>query len=247
MKVLISPESLDEATAAVEGQSDIIDIKNVKEGSLGAQPPWNVKKIVEYIHSNGIIASATLGDLPYKPGTAALAAYATAACGADYIKAGLHGVNTYEQAFQMMSDVHRAVRMISKDALVVAAGYADYRRFNGLATYDLVRAAKDSKCDVVMVDTAIKDGRNLFDALTMAELADFIKMAKDAGMLVALAGSIKQEHAEDLFALNPDVIGVRGAVCEGPDRSTRISPEKTRTFVKFFHDQPVEDSVALSA
>ena len=40
MKVLISPESLDEATAAVEGQSDIIDIKNVKEGSLGAQPPW---------------------------------------------------------------------------------------------------------------------------------------------------------------------------------------------------------------
>ena len=37
MKVLISPLSLEEAHIVAEGGCDILDIKNVKEGSLGAQ------------------------------------------------------------------------------------------------------------------------------------------------------------------------------------------------------------------
>ena len=102
MKVLISPVSLEEAASIIEAGADIIDIKNVNEGSLGAQFPWHIAEIVSFIHGHGITASATLGDLPYKPGTAALAAYGAAQCGVNYIKAGLHGLNTYTQALEMM-------------------------------------------------------------------------------------------------------------------------------------------------
>jgi uncharacterized protein (UPF0264 family) len=240
MKVLISPVSLEEAASIIEAKADIIDIKNVNEGSLGAQFPWNIAEIVNYIHGNGVTASATLGDLPYKPGTASLAAYGVAHCGVNYIKAGLHGLNTYAQALEMMDAIRQAVRMVSDDAKVVASGYADYRRFNGLNTWDLVRAAKAAHCDVVMVDTAIKDGKTLFDVLTLDEINDFVGMAKEANLLVALAGSIKAGHAEELLKINPDIIGVRGAVCEGTDRYSKISVEKTKAFLSLFRKDAVE-------
>ncbi|MCH7526691.1 MAG: (5-formylfuran-3-yl)methyl phosphate synthase [Planctomycetes bacterium] len=235
MQVLISPESVEEALSLIDCNMDILDVKNTKEGSLGAQFPWNTMKIVEMTGPRGIRTSATLGDLPFKPGTASLAAYGVAKTGVGYIKAGLHGMNTYQEACEMMVAIRRAVRMVSDTAVVVASGYADWRRFGGLSTDDLVKAAHDTKCDLVMVDTAIKDGKNLFDNMTVQELKDFVRKARNAGMQVALAGSIKAEHADVLFDIDPDVIGVRGAVCEGKDRTSRISPEKTNRFVELFH------------
>ena len=247
MKVLISPVSLEEAASIVEAGADIIDIKNVNEGSLGAQFPWHITEIVQCIHGHGITASATLGDLPYKPGTAALAAYGAAQCGVNYIKAGLHGLNTYAQAVEMMDAIRQAVRMVSNDTYVVASGYADYRRFNGLSTWDLVHAAKDTHCDVVMVDTAIKDGKTLFDALTPSELEDFVGMAKEANLLVALAGSIQADHLEELLRIQPHIIGLRGAVCEGPSRHSKISVEKTQAFLRLVRKSGVRtDEVHVS-
>jgi hypothetical protein len=238
MKVLISPESFEEAASIIDCGLDIMDVKNTKEGSLGAQFPWNTKKVVEMTAPRKIKTSATLGDLPFKPGTAALAAYGCATTGVTYVKAGLHGVNTYEQAFEMMNAIRQAVRMVSDTAEVVASGYADWRRFGGVSTDDLVRAARDAKCDLVMVDTAIKDGKNLFDNMTVDELKEFVRKAREAGLGVALAGSLKAEHATLLFEINPDLIGVRGAVCEGKDRTSRISPQKAKDFVEMFHKGP---------
>jgi uncharacterized protein (UPF0264 family) len=244
MLVLISPTSYDEAASILDTCVDIIDVKNVNEGSLGAQFPWHIRKVVELTRRYGIKTSATLGDLPFKPGTAALAAYGAALTGITYIKAGLYGVKTVEEAVAMMDGVRRAVRMVSDTAEVVAAGYADWRRFGGLSPDDLVCAASKAQCDVVMVDTAIKDGRNLFDNMSLDELRRFVDQAKGAGLMVALAGSLTWDHAEWLFELNPTLIGVRGAVCVGKDRKTAISPEKTRQFVEYFHSRTFPQQLA---
>jgi len=247
MQVLISPVSYEEAASILDTEVDIIDIKNVNEGSLGAQFPWHTRQVVELTRVRGIKTSATLGDLPYKPGTAALAAYGAAQCGVTYIKAGLHGLNTYEEACHMMEAVRRAARMVSGTIDVVASGYADYRRFNGLNLHDLLRAARDAQCDVVMVDTAFKDGKTLFDVLSLEEIREFVSQGQEAGLRVALAGSLKLEQAHLLVDLKPDIIGVRGAVCEGKDRKTMISPEKTRKFVQLFHAEATEASPRLPA
>ena len=124
MEVLISPTSYEEAASIIDTPVDIIDVKNVNEGSLGAQFPWKTQKVVELTAPRGIKTSATLGDLPFKPGTAALAAFGSAHTGVSYVKAGLHGLNTYEQACEMMDAIRQAVRMVSKTADVVASGYA---------------------------------------------------------------------------------------------------------------------------
>ena len=106
MRLLVSPMNLDEARAALDGGADIIDVKNPKEGSLGANFPWAIKAVAE-LAAGRVPVSATIGDLEFKPGTASLAALGAAMVGADYVKAGLLGVKTQDQAMEMMDGIVR--------------------------------------------------------------------------------------------------------------------------------------------
>jgi uncharacterized protein (UPF0264 family) len=232
MKVLVSPVSVAEALEVAAGDADIVDIKNVREGSLGASFPWIIREVIASLRGRDVIVSATLGDLPYTPGTASLAALGAAACGARYVKAGLYGVRGYEEALDLMRAVARACKEYDPETIVVAAGYADYRRFGGIDARTVVRVGCEAGADIVMLDTAIKDGKTLFDALTMEEIEDFIGAAHAGGLRVAVAGSVRLEHLVALRRLGPDVVGVRGGVCSTGDRTTRIEAARVRAFVE---------------
>lgn len=238
MKVLISPISTEEAVIAWKCGTDIIDIKNINEGSLGANFPWVIRDVISAINDPKVIFSATLGDLPHKPGTAALAALGAVSCGVKYVKAGLHGSKTVEEGIDLMKGVVRACKQYDPNVIVVTAGYADYRRFDGLSPLQLVEIAARSESDMVMVDTYIKDGKSIFDALSDAELEEFVSAAHARGLKVALAGSIRAEHLEQLARIGADVVGVRGAVCGAYDRSTTVDPEKAKRFIEMANQIP---------
>jgi uncharacterized protein (UPF0264 family) len=231
MKILISPISADEALQVADGGADIVDIKNVDEGSLGASFPWIIREVTAALRGRRVLCSASLGDLPFKPGTASLAALGAATCGVQYVKAGLHGVRGFAEALAVMTAVTRACKDYDPDIIVAGAGYADYRRFGGIDPLTAVRACSAAGADLVMLDTAIKDGRSLFDALTQDELADFNRAARACAVAVALAGSLSFRHLDRIRELDPDVVGVRGCVCTAHDRTNRIDPELVRRFV----------------
>jgi uncharacterized protein (UPF0264 family) len=246
MKILISPISVEEAQAVAEGGADIIDIKNIAEGSLGASFPWIIREVVGALREHEVTFSATLGDLPFKPGTASLAALGAAVSGARYIKAGLYGVRDYDEALQVMQAVARTCKDYDPEIIVVAAGYADYRRFGGLDTQTLIRVARDAEADVVMVDTAIKDGKTLFDALSLGDLQEFIDGAHANGLQVALAGSVRFEHLDALRKLAPDIVGVRGCVCSANNRATKIEAHLVRRFVDATKGSAKEEAIAAT-
>jgi uncharacterized protein (UPF0264 family) len=223
---------MEEVRVLVELGVDIIDIKNPLEGSLGAQPPWVVREIAEYVRSHGSALSAALGDLPFKPGTASLAAYGLAQLGVQYIKAGLHGARSCEQAVEFLTAIHRAIEMVDKSTALVAAGYADYRSFDGLKPFDLVRAAERSSCRIVMLDTADKRRGGLFDWMSVQELEGFIACAHEAELVVALAGSVAAKDLAALRRLGPDIIGVRGVLCRTGDRTQKIEPCRAKLFLE---------------
>jgi (5-formylfuran-3-yl)methyl phosphate synthase len=216
--LLISPINTEEAREAINGGADIIDVKNPKEGSLGANFPWVIKNIRE-IAPEGMHVSATLGDVPYKPGTVSLAAAGAVVSGADYIKVGLYGTRNYNEALEVMENVVRSVKDFDKEALVVASGYADAHRVNAIDPMEIPRVAADSGADLAMVDTAIKDGKTLFDFMDKDKLQEFNNRIHDYGLKSALAGSIKKNQLRLLYEIGCDVVGIRGAACTGGDRN----------------------------
>jgi uncharacterized protein (UPF0264 family) len=218
MRLLVSPMNIEEARAALAGGADILDVKNPREGSLGANFPWAIRAVADLARGR-VPVSATIGDLEFKPGTASLAALGAAVSGAEYIKAGLLGVKTPHQAEEMLVGIVRAVKEFDPHKKVVASGYSDYERVGSISPLLLPAAAAKAGADLVMVDTAIKDGKPTFDFMSEGELLDFIHLGHASGLEVALAGSIDFSHLELLRRLQPDIIGVRGIVCGGDRRS----------------------------
>lgn len=218
MLLLISPINTDEALEAIEGGADIVDVKNPKEGSLGANFPWVIRNI-RNITPEGMHVSATLGDVPYKPGTVSLAAAGAVVSGADYIKVGLYGTKNYDEALEVMENVVKSVREFDKNALVVASGYADAHRVGAVDPMEIPKIAAESGADLAMVDTAVKDGKTLFDFMDIDKLQEFNNMIHDHGLKSALAGSIKKDQLKLLYDVGCDVVGIRGAACTGGDRN----------------------------
>ncbi|MHC1625342.1 MAG: (5-formylfuran-3-yl)methyl phosphate synthase, partial [Methermicoccaceae archaeon] len=162
MKLLVSPINVDESIQALEGGADIIDVKNPKEGSLGANFPRVISDIKKAINGKAPL-SAAIGDMDFKPGTASLAALGATVAGVDYVKIGLFGVRTKDEARELLEEVVHAVKDYREETYVVAAAYADYERVGAVSPYELPAIGKDVGLDVVMVDTGIKDGKTCFD------------------------------------------------------------------------------------
>lgn len=219
MLLLISPINTEEAHEAIEGGADIIDVKNPKEGSLGANFPWVIKNVREMTPKD-MLVSATLGDVPYKPGTVSLAALGASVSGADYIKVGLYGTKNYEEALEVMKNVVKTVNDYNEDAIVVASGYADAHRVGAVDPMEIPKVAADSGADLAMVDTAVKDGKTLFDFMDEEKITQFNDAIHDYGLKSALAGSVKKDQLQSLYNLGTDVVGIRGAACVGGDRNS---------------------------
>lgn len=230
--LLISPDGVDEALECARAAEhlDIVDVKKPDEGSLGANFPWVIKEIRAAVPADKPV-SATVGDVPYKPGTVAQAALGAAVSGATYIKVGLYGCTTPDQAVDVMRGVVRAVKDYRPDAFVVASGYADAHRIGCVNPLAIPDIARRSGSDAAMLDTAIKDGTRLFDHVPPDACAEFVRAAHDSGLLAALAGSIKAADLAELTRIGTDIVGVRGAVCQGGDRNTgRIQPQLVAAF-----------------
>src|SRR3972149_4205186 len=222
IKLLVSPINTEEANICKLSGVDIIDVKNPKEGSLGANFPWTIRDVKKIAGSTPV--SATIGDFNYRPGTASLAALGAAVAGAEYIKVGLFDIKTKEQALEMLVNIVRSVKDYDKNKKVVASGYSDHRRINSISPFELPSIGKKAGVDVVMMDTGIKDGRSTFDFLTEHELTEFVARARSLGLMTAIAGTIKFENIPALKRIQPDIIGVRGCVCGG-DRNSTIKKE----------------------
>ena len=232
MKLLISPKNEKEAVEAVAGGADIIDVKNPKEGPLGASFPWIIQRIRQATPAN-IEVSCTVGEAPNLPGSIALASLGAAATGVDYIKAGLNGLKTVEDAVYLMRGITRAAKEYKPSIKVVAAGYADASRTCTVDPMLVPKIAYEAKADIAMLDTAVKDGKNLFSFLSKPQLKSFVDAAHGYGLKAALAGSLRKEDLAEVYALGADVAGVRGAACSLNDRvNGEITREKVQELVE---------------
>jgi (5-formylfuran-3-yl)methyl phosphate synthase len=209
MRLLVSVVDAGEARTAAAAGADIVDAKNPAEGSLGAPSPAVIASVRAAVPAE-LPVSAAIGDMPNLPGTAALAALGAARSGATYVKVGLWGVSTEDDAGVLL----RAVRDAVPGAVVVAAAYADARRVAHapLAPELLPRVAQAAGVEMCLVDTAVKDGRGLLEWLSPEPI---VAAAHDAGLEIALAGGLRAEDLPVVRDAGADIAGVRSAACVG--------------------------------
>ena len=207
-----------EAQEAIAGGADILDVKNPKEGALGANYPWVIKKIKEGTPKN-IEVSCALGDAPNLPGSISLAAFGAASLGVDYIKIGLFGLKTPQEAIFLLQQANRAAKEFNPKIKVAVAGYADAKKLGTIDPLLIPEIAHKAQVDIAMLDTATKDGTCLFDYLTREQLKTFVATAHNLGLQVALAGSLRKQDLSTVYSLGADIAGVRGAACTNGDRN----------------------------
>ncbi len=194
---------------------------------MGANYPWVINEIIQSTPEN-VQVSCTLGDAPNLPGTLALAATGAASLGVDFVKVGLYGTKTVEDAKFLLTQIVKAAKAINPEIKVAAAGYADAQKIGALNPLLIPEVTAKAGADIAMIDTYQKDGKTLLDHLTVAQLEAFVKAAHGFGLEAALAGSLRKQDLAPLLGLGVEIAGFRGAACTGSDRN---GGKMTRTLV----------------
>jgi uncharacterized protein (UPF0264 family) len=224
MKLLVSVVDAAEAGLALAGGVDVVDVKNPAEGSLGAPVPRVIAQVRAVLPAE-LALSVAIGDLPALPGTAALAALGAVRSGADYVKLGLWGTSTIEDAVAVLRAAREAC---AGEAAVIAVAYADAARVPSrpLPPRELVTAARRAGVSGCLLDTAIKDGRGLLSWLSPDALAGLVADAHAAGLEIALAGELRAEDLPAVRATGADIAGVRSAACRDGRRTAALDPRR---------------------
>ncbi len=210
VRLLASVTSEAEARLAARGGADIIDCKDPAAGALGALPHAVVARIRAALPPH-IPVSATVGDLVAEPQPVLDAARAMAETGCDLVKIGLFAGG------DARATVMHLGRHLAGRTPLVAVLMADAPRDPAL-----VPALGEAGFRGVMLDTAQKDGRTLLDHCPPEVLRAFIAQARAAGLFAGLAGSLRRAQISDLLALEPDVLGFRGALCAASERRAAL-------------------------
>jgi len=217
MRLLVSVVSAAEASRALAGGADIIDVKDPREGALGAPSPRVLAEVAEVVGAAAPV-SVALGDLPNLPHTAALAARGAAVSGARFVKLGLRGVRELDDAVALVSAVADAV---GPDIAVIAAAYADADALDppALPPARLPAVVQRTGISGALVDTFVKDGRGLYGWMTTSELGELRARLRAIGASFGVAGQLTRRQLGRVAA---DVVGVRSAVCRGGDRGAEL-------------------------
>ncbi len=167
--------------------------------------------------------SAALGEFTDPPDEETF----TALAGYQFAKIGLAGAM---DAPDWESRRRELVEQLPRGTSPVAVIYADWQRCRApspavvLAAVRELRCAEAGgppastsalRCPIVLLDTFIKDGRNLLASLSLQQLEQLIEQVHNHEMRIVLAGGIDADVLDDIATLRPDFIGVRGAVCRG--------------------------------
>ncbi len=226
MLLMVSVQDLQEAKHAIKGEADIVDVKNLQEALVGSAHPVLVKQV------RGLVpleqhASVTLGVVPKQVGTVAMAVYTAGILNATSVKVGF--MNTeYSLAKEILLASKEALE--GSETKLIGSLFADSEISDGIDPGLMQDLAVDGNCDGWLIDTITKDGRNLFDFMEESQLRDLVFSGKKMGISTALSGHLKLQNLDEISRINPDIVGVRGAVCAKQDRSKGVYWESVKEF-----------------
>jgi uncharacterized protein (UPF0264 family) len=216
MELLVSVRSGAEVAAALAGGADVIDAKEPSHGSLGPVSPEALADILAEVPAEQALSLA-LGD--FAAPDEVLAAFTSRQMAARsaplYLKLGFAGVSASDRLEAMIATAVAASHRHLASPLVVAVAYADWARAATAPPETISRIALECGAAGVLLDTQVKDGQGLLNWIDLPALRLWVERGRDVGLLTALAGGLQVDDIGLVSGARPDVVGVRGAACDG--------------------------------
>jgi len=227
--LLASVRSSEEALDAALAGAELIDLKEPGAGALGGVSLDEITRIVARLRSTFPVKpiSATIGDIA----TEAINEIATRVIevgntGVDYVKVGVTPGAAARDCLIELANLPAAVVPV----LLCDAGM----------DVELARFAAALGFAGIVFDTAIKNGRTLFDCIDKNTLAACLRAAGENGSMTGLAGSLGWAQLPEIRELAPDIAGFRTALCEG-GRAGRLDPARVAQWAEALHRSAVAD------
>jgi uncharacterized protein (UPF0264 family) len=231
--LLVSVRSVAEAAAALAGGADLIDVKEPSRGPLGRADGETIAAVIRHVNKWRPV-SAALGELVDNESLPSVD-------GLDFVKWGLAG------CFRRIDWRARLASGLMNDgsprAVIVA--YADWERVEAPPLDDVAEFARPWPGATFLLDTFGKDPAvqgsarpSLLSWLSSATVTQLCRSLHDAGVRVAIAGSLDAEDIKALRCAEPDWFAVRGAVCVQGRRDGAICASRVRELVNLLHQAP---------
>jgi uncharacterized protein (UPF0264 family) len=222
--LLVSVRSADEVAAALQGGATLIDVKEPRRGSLGRADRVVWRDVIAQVRGRTPV-SVACGELtdwdPDRPGS-------QVPDNVQYAKCGMAGCLGWPGWRDRWNAWRATLPALTNPVAVI---YADAPLAAAPPALEVLTAAADAGCRVVLWDTFVKNGTDLMDHVTCDDMDSQVRLARHWGMLIVLAGSLTVHHVPMVMRWKPDFVAVRGAVCQG-NRAGAICSQRVADFVQ---------------
>ena len=213
MRLLVSVRDSREASEALTGGAGIIDAKEPSRGPLAPVDPDILRAIDRTVPASNML-SVALGDgkASALPALVREVPILTARAGLVF-KAALTDARPGAAAAWLHATCGELANRDDRPSLVVARYVDAPPQADDMEEW--IAIASSAGARGFLVDTSDKDGAGMLRVLSVARLRAMRDAAGGAGIWFALAGGLRIEDFEEVAAIHPDVVGVRGAACIG--------------------------------
>jgi (5-formylfuran-3-yl)methyl phosphate synthase len=216
MKLLVSVRDSAEASVALAGGADWIDLKEPNAGPLGAVS-FDVAHSIVQVVAGRCPLSAALGELADWPDTNEHELFRIPEI--SVVKVGLSNcakVRDWSLRWQAIFS-----ECLNSRRNLAAVIYADWRMACAPTPDEILHVAIETKCRYLLIDTFEKQAGSSISILSLEELARLAHVARQAGMTTVLAGSLQEFDFAQIAELPIELVAVRGAACRA-NRTCRL-------------------------
>jgi uncharacterized protein (UPF0264 family) len=232
-QLLVSVRSASEAAAARGGGAHVIDVKEPLHGSLGRASDAVITEVLDCVAGRRPV-SAAMGELVNPEG-----AQLYLRPGLAFAKWGLSALGQVQDWPRRLEEMGRRVREVTPSCRPVTVAYVDCQLAGAPSVEAVLTFALRQPGGILLLDTFQKASSRdsgmaptLLDLLPLRQLAEMCAECRDAGVRVALAGSLRADHFRDLRAARPDWFAVRGAACDDNRRDAAVSASRVRALLE---------------
>ena len=220
-KILASIKNVHEAEIISKFNFDIVDIKNVDDGALGYVGDSSIEKIIKIFCNNTLSVTAGNDSSPLTKKQLKRVKFLDK-LGIEYVKIGIFDINLLQDHCNFLESVkHLTIK-------TVGVIFADL-----ISSEQEIEEVLKLDYDGLMIDTASKNNQSTLDILSADTLKFFTESCKESDKFCGISGSLSSMRFKETLSLQPNFIGLRGALCSHSKRDN-IDPVMCQNTLKSF-------------